>query len=128
MKFFIKVGPKQYLDNQREVCAKDIDYWFKKVFEKGISYDDTPNPGVDERQWIGLNCFTSGEITLNYLDGKLERPYTFEGYGGYSNWYYGAGPQNWFEFETDHSFTMGVGYDEGPVIEYGHCTKIEPPK
>jgi hypothetical protein len=125
MKFFIKVGPKEYVDSQREVCANDIHYWFEQVFQKGLSYPDH-GPNADDRQWVGQNCFASEEITWRSLDGKTK--WTFRGYGLFE--YYGPGPDTWFEFYGDpgHTFKMGFGYDEGPVVEYGHCTKIEPPK
>lgn len=128
MKFFIKVGPKEYNDTRREICAADID-WIKKVLEKGMPYPKH-GPGVDDREWIGLNCFTSSEITLRPLDGNSSfgrRDYKFNGYGGSPD-FYGAGNTNWFSFYNDYSFRMGFGYDSGPVLEYGHCTKIEPPK
>jgi hypothetical protein len=123
MKFFIKVGPKKYDDTRREICAADID-WIKKVFERGMPYPDH-GPNVDDRQWIGPNCFTSSEITWSPLEKRYKGDYKFEGYGG--PYYYGAQPETWFVFEGD-SFNMGMFYDNGPVIEYGHCTKIEPPK
>ena len=73
-----------------------------------------------------FNCFTSSEITWSPLE-RNRRDYRFDGYGGSPD-YYGSGPDTWFSFYNDYSFRMGFGYDEGPVIEYGHCTKIEPPK
>jgi hypothetical protein len=124
MKFFIKVGPKEYNDTRREICAADID-WIKKVLEKGMPYPKN-GPGVDNREWIGLNCFTSSEITLRPLDER-KPDWWFRGYGGSPD-YYGAGNANWFSFYNDYSFRMGFLYDAGPVIEHGHCTKIEPPK
>jgi hypothetical protein len=124
MKFFITVGPKTYNDIERQVCANDIHYWFEQVFQKGLPYPDH-GPNADDRQWVGRNCFASEEITWRSFDGKTN--WTFRGYGLFE--YYGWSPDTWFEFfqDTGHTFKMGFFYN-GPVIEYGHCTKIEPPK
>ena len=118
MKFFINVGPKKYGDLPREICARDID-WMKKVFERGMPFPDR-GPNVDAREFIAHNCFTSSEITMEQ-NGRH-----FNGYGG--PYYYGSLPQTWFVFNRDYSFEMGMFYDNGPVIEYGRCTKIESPK
>jgi hypothetical protein len=113
-KFFIKVGPVVHDDVAREVCERQ----FKKILEKGTA-------GFLE--WTGYNCLASNEIIWKSPDGKLTLP--FRGYGGFG--YYGAEPSTWFEFYNDagHTFQMGLGHlYGGPVIEHGHCTKIEPPK
>jgi hypothetical protein len=129
MKFFIKIGPFVYDDIRREVCANDINYWFKEVFEKGIPYPDHAPGGknADLRQWIGGNCFASDEITWKSSNGK--QTWNFRGYGSRHE-FYGWSTGNWFKFYHDvgNTFMMGFEYDSGPVIEYGHCTKIEPPK
>ena len=115
MKFFIKVGPKQYDDVRREVCARDLDCWFKRV-EKGRA-EPLPSGLIDDPRWIGTECFTSDEITLRYLDDKAGRPYTFEGYGGvFSDRCYGVMPAEWFEFEPDRSFTRGSSSTTVPSL------------
>jgi hypothetical protein len=127
-KFFIKITPKQYNDAQRELCAADMDYWSKKI-EQGIPVS-RPRIGVHDPQWIGINCFASDEITLESVGGKIFL--NFYGYGrevGYQYW--GFVPSTWFQLYEDagHTFEMGLGHIfQGPVVEHGHCTKIEPPK
>jgi hypothetical protein len=133
MKFFIKVGPRKYDDPiVRKVCENDINYWFMEIFEKGLPYKDgTPyQKTVDTRDWIGKNCFASEEITWKSFDGSLTLD--FRGYGGAGfHQYYSFEPSTWFEFyqHAGHTFMMGMGHlYGGPVVAYGHCTKIEPPK
>ena len=130
MKFFIKVGPVVRDDLRRKICMDTMDY-YRVYFEKGLSFDERL-PGeksAELRQWIGLNCFTSEEITVTYPSAPTrERNWVYKGYGA-SPEHFGAGTGSWFNFYwADDSFEMGFYYDFGPVIEYGHCTKIEPPK
>jgi hypothetical protein len=126
MKFFIKIGPVIYNDIAHDVCRHDMDYWFNEVFDKRLPYQDHAPAGrnADDRRWIGRNCFASNELTLKSSDGKSNN--VFRGYGDYE--YYGASANTWFHFYGDGKFLMGFGYDSGPVIEDGRCTKIEPPK
>jgi hypothetical protein len=128
-KFFIKIGPVEYDDISRGVCANDINYWYREVFDKGLAYPDHApgKKGADDRDWIGRNCFASDEITWTPSNGKSK--FVFRGYGSRHD-FYGWSAENWFKFYHDdgNSFMMGFEYDSGPVIEYGHCTKIEPPK
>ena len=129
-KFFIKVGPVVRDDLRRKICMDTMDY-YRVYFEKGLSFDERL-PGeksAELRQWIGLNCFTSEEITVTYPSAPTrERNWVYKGYGA-SPEHFGAGTGSWFNFYwADDSFEMGFYYDFGPVIEYGHCTKIEPPK
>jgi hypothetical protein len=126
MKFFIKVGSVVNSDTSREICENDISYWFNQVFEKRIAYPDhsPENKHADDREWIGRNCFASDEIKWQSLNGN--KGWVFRGYG--NSEYHGTSTGQWFNLYGDSSFMMGFEYDSGPVVEYGHCSKIEPPK
>jgi hypothetical protein len=133
MKFFITVAPRIPKDIDRQVCENDINYWFMEIFKKGLPYKDQA-PGskaADHRGGIGQRCFASTEITLKFLDDE-KFTMIFFGYGGYAEFRYSSGdPSTWFELykDTGHTFLMGIGHlYGGPVVEDGHCTKIEPPK
>jgi hypothetical protein len=131
MKFFIKVGPRIRKDIDRQVRENDINYWFTESFEKGLPYKDQApsSKAAEHRGDIGQRCFASTEITLKFLDETFTM--NFFGYGGYAEFIYSSGdPSTWFELYSDagHTFQMGIGHlYGGPVVEYGHCTKIEPP-
>jgi len=123
-KFFIKIAPKQYSDIQREICAADVDYWPKKI-EQGIAVSQPHT--LDQLEFVGHNCFASDEVAVTSLDGKIDD--RLSGYGGdLGRYYYGSLPADWFAFTGGDEFQRGVAYDNGPVVEYGHCTKLEPPK
>jgi hypothetical protein len=126
MKFFIRHAPMTYSDVAKEVCKHDIDYWFGQVLQKNLPFKDhaPAEANADDREWIGHNCFASDVITLTSLSGKLSSE--FRGFGSYQ--YIGASTSTWFNFFNTGDFEMGFGYDSGPVIQYGHCTKIVPPK
>jgi hypothetical protein len=121
MKFFIKVS--SVTSDDFAFCEDGIDYWFNKIF-KGI--DIGPKKRVAERVHIP-QCFASEKITWKSFDGKLTLKFwAYEGYGDY----FGYEPQTWFKLYGDvvHTFQMGLGgLYQGPVVEDGHCTKIEPP-
>jgi len=126
MKFFIKHAPMIYTDTAKEICKHDIDYWFGQVFQKNLPYKDHA-PGdarADDRQWIAHNCFASDVITRTSMSGKSSSE--FRGFGNYE--YFGPSTSTWFNFFNTGDFEMGFGYDSGPVVHYGHCMKIVPPK
>ena len=128
MKFFITVGPVVHSDLERQICKNDIDYWFKEIFEKGLPHgrDDYGSAQAGARQWIARKCFMLEQITWKSLDGKTS--WEFRGYGG-DPYHYGTSTDTWFNFNLGvGEFMMGFGFDQGPVIEEGHCTKIDPPK
>jgi hypothetical protein len=136
-KFFIKVGPVVQSDVRRELCMNTMDY-YRVYFEKGLSLDQrlSIKKSIEDRQWVGLNCFTSEEITVTYPGvpsknswgiPQKDTSWKFSGYGN-SPEYFGAGTGMWFNFYGTDRFEMGFYYDNGPVVESGHCTKIEPPK
>ena len=124
-KFFIKVGPIARYDTQRMGCKESVDHYVNEFLQKGVPYDETWNAKFQQRSNIGQACFASHELQLTYT-GDSKYVWTYRGYDQFR--YSGVLLSNWFEFYADKSFMMGFLYDSGPVIEYGHCTKIEPPK
>jgi hypothetical protein len=124
-KFFITVGPVTH-DYLQEFCKKSVDYWFNKFFENR----SPPRINIMDPDTIGSLCFASDKIAWKSLDGKLT--FDFHGYGGDRGYqYYGYEPSTWFNLYEDagHTFELGLGgLYQGPVVEEGHCTKIEPPK
>lgn len=124
LKFFITVGPKIYDASDMKACENEINYWLMEFLKKGLPYEDRSIPS---RSSIHNRCFASEEITWKSLDGMLTLK--FRGFGSFE--YYSYQPSTWFEFYKDagHTFQMGMGHSHGgPVVEDGHCTKIEPPK
>jgi hypothetical protein len=99
--------------------------------EKGISWPERRYVGkgksIEAREYIGFNCFTWEKLVVIYPASPSERAHEYRGYGQSPD-YYGSGTGSWFNFYVDLSFIMGVPYDNGPVVEYGHYTKIDPPK
>ncbi len=133
MKFFIKIGPVVQNEITRVLCSNTINYFFGEFLEKGIPYEDDPplskkfSKNIEDRESIGRHCFASNEVTVTYPGEK--HSWILRGYDTVR--FFGVEPAHWFNFygaNGDYSFEMGFPYDTGPVVEYGHCTKIEPPK
>ena len=102
--------------------------YYKEYLEKGIAWPDSryvaKGKRIEDREYIGLNCFTSERLIVTYPGSSNVTKY--KGYG-HSPEYLGFGTGNWFNFYVDLRFEMGND-ENGPVVEHGHCTKIEPSK
>jgi hypothetical protein len=132
MKLFIMVRPVVIDEVTRTLCTNTIEYLFKEYVEKGIAFQDKIWERNSKNLWgqeaIGRHCFASEEITVTYPGDR--RAWTYRGYGDSAE-YFGVSTGDWFNFyggDGGYSFGKGFPYDDGPVVEYGHCTKIEPPK
>ncbi len=125
-KFFIKIGPYVHDSYDQQVCKEAMNYYLKEFSQKGIPYTGTSQLGFLHPSLIAQHCLASSKLQLTYTSDNLH-PYTYWGYGDNPE-YYGDLIENWFWLFEGGSFMRGFLYDNGPVIEHGHCTRIEPSK
>lgn len=108
--------PEQFM---REYCKKSVEFWLD---EKRFQSAAPDNKDLLSRRLIGTHCFSTEQI----LWKSGQQSWEYRGYDGFE--YFGVTVGSWFKFYNEGSFEMGFDYDEGPVIEAGHCTRIEPAK
>jgi hypothetical protein len=122
--FLLTIKPIKQDSETINLCKESVSYYLK-ILEDRVPYPtDTPfDRGVGPRTVIGNHCFTRDEAVLKYP--IEEKDSTLRGYNdGLDAEHFSDVQGNWIEFSGNTKFNAVVQYENGPVIEEGHCDKI----
>ena len=123
-RFSLTVQPVKQDEQTINLCKESVDYYMN-ILQNRVPYStDTPfSRGIGPRTVIGNRCFTRDEIVVKYPienKDKILRAYN----DGLDSSHFSDVEGNWLEFSNASRFSAVVHYDNGAVLEEGHCDKL----
>jgi hypothetical protein len=122
--FSLTIQPVKQDEQTINLCKESVDYYMN-ILQNRLPYStDTPfGRGIGPRTVIGNHCFTRDEIVMKYPIENKDK--ILRGYNdGLDSSHFSDVEGNWIEFFDASKFNAVVQYDNGPVIEEGHCDKL----
>ena len=110
----------------KALCSKDLEY-FSHYLSTYDAFESSDGANVINRNVIGNECLSKWKLSIHYPSENDELTYyAFD----YPDSFYGRSPEMWFSAEGNAgslSFRKSLEYFIDPVVEYGHCDKIQVP-
>jgi hypothetical protein len=122
--FSMTLQPIKQDEQTINLCKESIDYYLNILQHREPYSTNTPfSRGIGPRTVLGNRCFTRDEIVVKYPIENKDK--ILRGYNdGLDRSHFSDVEGNWLDFSDARRFSAVVQYDNGPVLEEGHCDKL----